>query len=182
MLTSTLLALLSSPSASAAPVPVTEVVWARPFVMDRPETWTMTAAPYAYTEGLLLELRVDPALAAPRQGLSPVLFVGEVAVLPFGWDAASGCVVGMVPGAVDLATAEVYYGEPELPERIDAARAAEERAAAKAAGVRPLPASRVAEALAAGGARLRAGDLRDVHREAMARVAACAAPRGEPRE
>ncbi|MEZ4237695.1 MAG: hypothetical protein R3F59_16415 [Myxococcota bacterium] len=158
--------LLLAPARAQAP----EIVWARPFTLAQPETWTMTASPRPFTEGLLVELRVDPAVAELREGRAPALFLGGEPLFRFNGDRVGGCVVGFVPGPVDLAAAPVFVGPATLPERLQA-----DEADNAARGRPALPVGDVKAALAAGGAPLRAADLRDVQREAMARVAACSA-------
>jgi hypothetical protein len=160
-------------SVAFAQVPMAplELVWARPFALEQPEVYTMQAERPSFTDGLLIELRADPALLGARQVAEPVLYVGGVPAFRFNWDPTGGCLVVFVPGTLDLETTEIFFGPPELPERITAMRGASERAIAVAAGVRPLSGS--APARTAGGDVLRTASLEGVYAEAMARVAAC---------
>ncbi len=152
---------------------VTGLTFVRPFELATPAEWTVTAHPEPVTRGILLELRADPTLLRARDVGASVLYVGERPAFPFNWDAVGGCLVAWVPGDPDLASTEVFFGSTELPERVDAARGAAERAAARAVGVVPFPVEVVAKARAAGGPMLRARDVAEVEALAMARVEAC---------
>jgi hypothetical protein len=180
------LLLLSHLAANAADVVTTddgrsvrEIRWARAFLLERAEPYRMTAEDPSITDGLLFELRVDPAMVVPVQTDVPVLYVGAVPARTVNFDPYGGCLVGFVPGAPDLATTPIYFGSTELPERVDAARGAEELAAARAVGVRPLPADMVRKALAEGGPALAASDIGVVFAEAATRVTACAPQESE---
>lgn len=164
--------MLSLPALAAPPSPsgVLDLVWARPFTLDAAETYTMRGDRPAFTGGVLVELRADPALLAPSQVGEPVLYAGDMPAFRFNWDYVGGCVVAFVPGEVDLGSVELYFGAPDLPERVTAASGAEQRANAQRRGVKPLPAG---PALDAGGGPVPFHDLRDLEAAAMARVAAC---------
>lgn len=161
-----MIAWLSALALAQTPI---DVVWSRPFLLERPEVYTMQAERPSFTEGLLIELRADPALLGARQVAEPVLYVGEVPAFRFNWDPTRGCLVVFVPGAVDLAKTEVFFGSPELPERITRVRGASERAVAVAAGAKP-PDSAAARAA---GEVLKVPGLKGVYAAAMERVAAC---------
>lgn len=156
-----------------AQTPVSTVVWARPFVLEQPEIYSMSAEKPTFTAGWLVQLTADPSMLAARQVGEPVLYVGEVPAFRFNWDPVGGCLVVFVPGPVDLASTEVFFGSTELPERVTRAHGTEERAAAVAAGIRPL--AGVAAARAAGGDVLRVASLEGVYAAAMERVAGCSA-------
>lgn len=165
-------------AADTAPVPaddghaVRELVAAVPFHLDTPTTWTMTASPRSVDEGLLLELRADPRWLVPRDAATPLLYVGDTPAFPFNWDHVGGCAVVWVPGPVDLATTEIYFGSSELAERVDAARGAAEREAARRVGVRPFAPARVASVLSP---TLSAHGFDEIEALAMRRVRDCTA-------
>lgn len=168
-----MIALLSMLAAAETPVvptdsgrSVTGISWARPVVLAEPEVYTMQAEHPSFSDGWLIQLSADPSLLIPRQVGDPVLYIGDVPAFRFNWDPVGGCVVAFVPGAVDLAKTEVFFGSTELPERVTRARGAEERAAARTLGVRPLAVGQT-EAV------LRVADFRGVEAVAMERVAAC---------
>jgi hypothetical protein len=114
------------------------------------------------TEGWLVVLRVDPALVFPRQTAEPVLYAGRHTAERLNVGYRSGHVVAIVPAPFDPAKDPVWFGAPALPEQVDAATIAAERAKADAAGIAPAPAAaapgaaagRPVRALAAKGALL----------------------------
>ena len=120
------------------PAPVLALVHARPFVLDQGYVHDWRGERPDVDAGHLLVLRVDPALVYPRQSREPVLYVGDQTAERVNVGYPSGYVVAIVPGPVDLETARVWFGAPALPERVGAARIAEEHARAAAAGIAPL--------------------------------------------
>jgi len=120
-----------------------ELLEARAFVLDEPFVHTWRKEQPTFTGGYLLVLRSDPALVQRRQLAEPVLYVGsEVAERVSGGEA--GYLVCLVPAPVDATgivqldptTAPIWFGEPDLPERIDAPRARAELRRALRRGVR----------------------------------------------
>ena len=103
--------------------------------------------------GWLLVLDVPPELARQRALATPVLQVGDRIPerINQGWP--DGRLVVLVPGAVDLAAAPIFFGPAALPETIDARAASLERDRALAAGVTPRPAGELDAALSQGGSR-----------------------------
>jgi len=158
--------LLFSLAALASEPDVRELVWARSFELAEPHQ-PNTPGSAAVTQGWLVELRVDPAKAAASQ-VAPALYAGSVPVYRTNWDEVGGCAVVIVPAPLELAKTPFYFGSTALPESADIDA---ERTAAEARGVQPLG---VAAALAAGGERLYASDLRDVYAVAADRIEACA--------
>jgi hypothetical protein len=121
---------------------VRQVLHAQPFVLGEPYRHDWRREGPAVSSGWLLVLAVDPAYVEPRQTLEPVLYVGSQTAERVNHGFESGRVVAIVPGAIgeeDLARAPMWFGAPELPERVDAARIAREREEAAARGVMPLP-------------------------------------------
>ncbi|MDH5252639.1 MAG: hypothetical protein OEW25_04870, partial [Nitrospira sp.] len=70
--------------------------------------------------GLLVVLKVDPALVTPRDSLEPVLYAGNQTVQRLNHGHESGFVIGIIPEQIDLSKESVWFGTPALPERIDA--------------------------------------------------------------
>lgn len=166
-----------------APIPmgpqgVHDVVWARAFTLAQPIPYASQRGAPAMDRGVILELRVDPAMVVPRQ-VAPNLYVGDVPATLMNWDPIGGCAVVYVPGAPALATAPIYFGSAEPAERIDAAAGALERQAAVAGGATPLPQDRLDAAFAAGGAPFAARDFYDVAAAMGARIAACSPAEAE---
>jgi hypothetical protein len=102
-------------------------------------TYDFQAGAPSLRSGQLVALRAEPAFLQLRQVKSPVLYAGPVPVQVVERDAASGCVVGVIPASVDARKEPFYFGSYELPERVDAVRGRAERDAALAAGLRPRP-------------------------------------------
>lgn len=155
---------LGGSAALAAEIPATPVaaealLLARPFRLDRPFTYRHDSSRRKVTEGLVLVVRADPELLRPRDGLEPLLLVGEGTAQPASRGFPEGVLVVLVPDLIDLHDAPVWFGSPELPERATPGRIAREVAEARAAGVRPFPSVDVQAALLAGGETLRAPSL-----------------------
>ena len=119
------------------------------------------------TRGWILIVDADPALAYPRQAAEPVLYAGDRAAWFARPGYPTGRYVAFVPGDLDLRTQPVWFGTPELPERIDAATVQRERALAAAARIGPFPEHVVRAALDSGGEVLALSD--DIALEAFAR-------------
>lgn len=129
----------------ATPASVGRVLHASPCVLEQAYTHAWRRERPQVRAGYLLVLEVDPALVVPRQGAEPVLYVGRQTAQRFNVGYGSGRVVAFVPSdlgedgglTLDLATAPIWFGAPELPERVDAARIADERRKAAGARIRP---------------------------------------------
>ncbi len=163
----------------AAPLTVTTpaTAWhlleARPYVLDEAYTSYDRAETPEVRSGWALVLEVPPGYAGLRNGLMPVLYVGDQVAERWNSGEASNRVVVTVPCELDeagepglgLEDALVWFGTPELPERVDAQRIAEERALALAAGVASLPVAEVSAARARGGDAVTLRDHSDLGRE-----------------
>jgi len=126
------------------PVPVRNILYARPFTLERPFRNDWSKARELVSTGVLVVLEVDPALVVPRDTLEPVLYAGNVPVQRLNHGHLSGRVIGIVPGNIDLATAPIWFGTPELPERVTDGIVRSERARADQAGIRPFDPERIA--------------------------------------
>jgi hypothetical protein len=73
-----------------------------------------------------------------------VLYAGNVPVQRLNHGNVSGRVIGIVPGNIDLASVLIWFGSPELPERVTASTVESERARAERAGIRAFPQARIA--------------------------------------
>jgi hypothetical protein len=140
------------------------LVYARPFTLEQPYSYAYSKEQPRIQSGYILVLNVDPELAQPRNAWTPVIYVGRYPAEITNLRVESGRLVVLVPGEVDLAKDPAYFGSVELPERVDAARGAEELAAALKIGIRPFSSDVIASALAAGGPALRAVGINDVYR------------------
>lgn len=131
-------------AAPATPAAVKGILAARRFTLATPYQYTWSRDRRMVATGTLVVLEVDPAYVTPRDTLEPVLFAGNVAVHRLNHGDKSGRVIGIVPGDVDLGTASIWFGTPQLPERLTPALIESERALAEKAGVRPLGEAKIA--------------------------------------
>ena len=143
-------ALPATPSAATRLLHVSQFEIAEPF----PFTWHADRLPVE--RGTILVIEVAPELIRPRQTAEPVLYVGDQPAWRAGGYNPAGIVVAFVPGQVDLGEAPVWFGSPELPERVTPEIATRELALARAAGIRPFDRRSVQRAAAA-----EVQDLRD---------------------
>lgn len=127
------------------PARVKSLVHARPFKVERPFINTASEARQKVSEGIFVVLEVDPAYVDPRDAvLNPVLYAGNTAVIRLNRGNESGHVIGIVPGDVDLATEPIWFGSPELLDRLTPATIEAERERAEGAGIRPFGAEKIA--------------------------------------
>jgi len=159
-----------------------ELEHAQPYVLDEPYPHWWRAERPAVSAGYLVVVAVDADLVFPRQGLQPVLYVGaqtaeriNVGFVP--GELAPGAkahVVALIPAerdgrggvALDLATTPIWFGTPELPERVDEERILRERVLARERGIEPPPAAVVDTALTRGSGPLHARDHAELQRHA----------------
>ncbi len=150
----------NAPSAQVAtpatPAAVKGILALRRFTLATPYQYTWSSERRMVATGTLVVLEVDPAYVIPRDTLQPVLFAGNVAIHRLNQGDKSGRVIGIVPGDVDLATVPIWFGTPQLPERLTPALIDSERALAAKAGVRAFGQAKTA---AVTRPRLAAADL-----------------------
>lgn len=149
------------PPVPATPAAVDGLVYARPFTLAQNYEYEWSKEKSQVTEGYLVVLKVAPGLVYPRQAAEPVLYVGPHPAERINAGHSSGHVVAVVPGTVeklDLAKALMWFGTPELPERVDLKKAKEERTNALRAGIKLFDEAEVAAALARGGDQLAVED------------------------
>jgi hypothetical protein len=143
---------------------VRNLLYARPFRMEKPYRYEWTAERAEITSGTILVVEVDKEFAKPREIGVPVLYVGTTPAEVTNVGYESGRMIVIVPGAVDLRTTPIFFGSEELPERVDAARGALELEAARAIGIVPFSASTVDAAFALGGEPLAVAGSEEVYR------------------
>jgi len=162
------------PAVPETPAAVAQIVSAQPFVLDKEATHLWRLEKPAFSSGYLLVLKVDPALVLARQSAEPVLYVGHQTAERVNHGFESGHVIAIVPGVLDdpkhpeyldLSKSLIWFGTPELPERVDAAMIKQELALAKRAGIKPLMVPRQAAAT------LRAKDKTQLYGQAAALIA-----------
>lgn len=141
------------PQVPATPAAVQDIVFAQPFTLDRGEVSTWRAERPMVESGYILVLKVNPDLVYPRQSAEPVLYVGDTTAERMNVGYRSGFVVAVVGAditgekAMDLSKVKIWFGTPELPERVNANRIAQESALADAAGIKAFDADKIAALL-----------------------------------
>lgn len=144
----------AAPQIPATPSAVQDIVFAQPFTLDQGEVSTWRADKPMVTSGYIIVLKVNPDLVYPRQTAEPVLYVGDTTAERMNVGYRSGHVVAVVGAditgnaAMDLSKVKIWFGTPELPERVDPTRIAQESALADAAGIKPFSADKIAGLLA----------------------------------
>ncbi len=159
------------PQTPATPAAVQDIVFAQPFTLEQGEASTWRAERPVMDSGYIIVLKVNPDLVYPRQSAEPVLYVGDTTAERLNVGYRSGYVVAVVGAeitgekAMDLSKVKIWFGTPELPERVDANRIAQESALADAAGIKPFSADKISDLLAQNEVlreRTKAGILDDV--------------------
>lgn len=161
----TTVAIAAPPAVPATPAPVQDIVYARAFTLEEGYTHLWRVEQPEVTSGYIVVLKVNPDLVYPRQTAEPVLYVGDQTAHRLNVGYRSGHVVAIVPGALegeqklDLSKAQMWFGTPELPERVDAQRIAEEKALATRAGIKPFDAAKIEALLTRSGGTLAEPDM-----------------------
>lgn len=153
--------LADPPPLPPTPAPVLDVVYARPFTLEKGYEFTWRKEKPTVREGFILVLKVEPALVYPRQTAEPVLYASDTTVERVNVGYGSGHVVALLPCKLadfDLKKTLIWFGTPELPERCNAETIAAEREKAERAGLKPLAESSIDAARQAGGGALAAKD------------------------
>lgn len=130
-------------AAPLSPKPVNNILYARPFTLAKGyiNAWSKERA--LVSSGVLVVLEVDPILVEPRDAAEPILYAGNTPVQRLNHGDQSGRVIGIVPGAADLAGSPIWFGAPGLPERVTAETTRAERARAEKSGIRPFTAEKL---------------------------------------
>jgi hypothetical protein len=122
----------------ATPSAVIDIGEIQPFRLKAGYRYDWLQSRPIVSAGLLVVLRVDPKHVLPRDTAEPVLYAGNQTVQRLNQGHRSGHVIGIIPGDVDLASAPIWFGRPQLPERVTPAIIRAERALADKAGIRPF--------------------------------------------
>jgi hypothetical protein len=120
--------------------------------------------------GTLVVLKINPDLVVPRQSAEPVLYAGNQTAQRLNNGHESGHLIAIIPGEVDLTQAPIWFGRPELPERVDAKMINSERKLAEAANIQPFAVHKVQETTCKGGGRLEVFDLQALLRDHVAEL------------
>ena len=159
------------PGIPATPAAIEEVVYARPFELEQGYKFEWRKEQPLVKEGVILVLKVDPDLVYPRQIAEPVLYVGDQTAERVNIGYKSGHVVVIVPGEVDLKTAPIWFGTPELPERCTAKTIKAEKKMAERAGIKPAAKTQLDSAQEKGGKRLKVKDRYELRSELASLIA-----------
>ncbi len=154
------------PAIPATPAAVDGIVYARRFTLKEGYKFGWCKERQMVTSGYLLVLKVNPDLVFPRQLAEPVLYVGNQTAQRLNIGYKSGHVVAIAPGDTDLNKALIWFGTPELPERVDKNQATAEQVLAKNAGFAPFASKDLQTALGRGNEALEASTVVDVLRVA----------------
>ncbi len=128
------------------PSAVLGVVAIQPFSLRTAFLYNWLASQPEVSSGLLVVLQVDPRYVHPTDAAEPVLYAGDRTVKRLNQGERSGYVLGIVPGTATLATALVFFGTPELPERVTDEILAQQQELARRAGIKPFTAEQLERA------------------------------------
>lgn len=128
------------------PAAVLDIVEIQPFRLRQSYQHDWLASRPVVSSGLLVVLQVDPSYVLPRNSAEPVLYAGDQTIQRLNQGHASGYVIGIVPGDTHLESAPVWFGQPELPERVTGEILAAQKALADRAGIEPFSAEQIERA------------------------------------
>lgn len=132
------------------PAAPTAILYARPFVSEKPIDFVIDGEKVTRTKGMILVIEADKKLLEPLDAPDFVIFVGGAVAQKVSSGCWSGKVVVMAPEA-DLRSVPVFFGSRLLPDRMTPADARAEVEKAKAAGVVARPTGELREAARKGG-------------------------------
>lgn len=159
-----------APPRTSPPTSVDALVYAQRFVLQQGYRSYWSREKTFIRSGFLVVLKVDPALVYPHEAATPMLYVGDQTAERINVGYLDGHVIAIVPGSVDIDTAPIWFGTPDLPERVDAQKIAAERQLADAAGIRTIAADERTAAFSQGGAVLYAYDKVELLQSAAALI------------
>lgn len=149
------------------PAAVADVVHIQPFSLGEGYQYDWRQERPFIKSGTLVVLKVNPDLVYPRNASEPVLYAGNQTAQRLNHGHESGYVIAIIPGEVDLGREPVWFGTPELPERVNAETINSERAKAEKAGIRPFDPERIQSVTRD---RVESGDLAALLREHIAKL------------
>lgn len=151
--------------AARSPFAVSEIVAVHPFTLREAYQYDWSADRRIVQSGLIIVLKADSQFLMPRDGLEPVLYAGDRTVQRLNHGAGSGHLIAIIPGEIDLADAPIWFGRPELPERVSKEMVRSERSLADKAGIKPFTAQKVRSVTRP---RIEAADLAALLRDRVA--------------
>jgi len=128
---------------AATPAAVIDIVEIQPFRLKVGYDYDWLQSRPHVSDGLLVVLKVNPSLVVPRNAAEPVLYAGDRTVQRLNQGDRSGYVIGIIPGEIDLASEPIWFGRPELPERVTPEVIKGERTLADSAGIKPFSADKI---------------------------------------
>lgn len=131
----------------AAPAAVIDILEIQPFKLREGYQYDWLQSRPVVSDGLLVVLKVDPSQVVPRNAAELVLYAGDRTVQRLNQGDRSGYVIAIIPGDLDLASEPIWFGRPELPERVTPDVIREERKLADSAGIKAFGADKVKGAL-----------------------------------
>ncbi len=151
------------PEIPELPAPITRIVSIQPFELEQSyqHKWSMEKP--EVQSGYILVLKVDRDLVYPRQTAEPVLYVDKQTAERINHGSESGYVIAIVPAVLkdpddpaylDLEKALIWFGNPELPERVDKKMIEREHQLANSAKIKPATGKAIQAALDKGGDKL----------------------------
>lgn len=149
------------------PAAVADVVYISPFDLEQGYHHDWRQERPFIKSGTLVVFKVNPDYVYPRNAAEPVLYAGSQTAQRLNQGNESGFVIAIIPGEIDLAREPVWFGSPELPERVNAETIESERANAEKAGIRPFDAEQIQKVTQE---RIGASDLAALLREAVAKL------------
>lgn len=149
------------------PAAVEDVVYIAPFALEQGYGYDWRQERPFIKSGTLVVFQVNPDYVYPRNAAEPVLYAGTQTAQRLNQGNESGFVIAIIPGEIELSREPVWFGAPELPERVNAETIAAERATAEKAGIRPFEADKVQ---AVTQERIGASDLAALLREPVAEL------------
>jgi len=131
------------PAVPKTPAAVIDIVYARSFTLAEGYKYNWSEEHQIVKTGTLVVLKVDPDLVYPRNTAEPVLYVGNQTAQRLNYGHKSGHVIAIIPGEVDLSQVPIWFGSPELPERVNVKTIRAQRALAEKAKIRPFAADKM---------------------------------------
>lgn len=154
------------PGQTLSPRAAYELVAARPYSLQESYVSYDRKEQPVVNSGWALVLRVPGELALFRNSLMPVLCVGANTAERWNSGEGSGHIIVTVPSPLntdgqpqlDLHNSPIWFGQPELPERVDAAWIAQARSAAEQSSVAPFSSEQIEQAVSLGGSTIHVKD------------------------
>jgi hypothetical protein len=141
----------NAPAAKPQPVPtpaaVLDILEIQPFRLRVGYRYGWLESRPFVSDGLLVVLRVDPRHVVPRDAAEPVLYAGDGTVQRLSQGQGSGYVIGIIPGGIDLTSEPIWFGRPQLPERVTPEVIKEQRTLAESAGIKAFGPDKIKGAL-----------------------------------